>query len=229
MDAMAEADSLSTALPLEVTGTVRVHMAAAFAKHRIVPWLPEFLTAYPSIHVELHTGPTYTDLFDQGFDLAIHSGALPDSSRVACKIGEAEWMTCASPGYLERFGTPSHPRDLPAHQCFSFTFSSMWNEWTFEKNGVTETTPIAARASFSQGDLLRDLALAGAGIVRLADYHVSDDLRAGRLVALLREYRRSVRLPIYVVYPTRRHPSQRVKVFREFLEQKLLEYPWNIT
>lgn len=226
-NAMAEADSLAEAFPTRVSGTLRVHTMTTFAKHQIIPWLPEFLAAYPGLTVDIQVGAQFSDQFDQGLDVAIHSGVLPDSSRIARKIGQSRWVICASPSYLAAHGTPEHPGQLLQHSCFSFGFSSVWNTWGFVVDGQAVTVPVVPKATFAQGDLLRDLALSGAGIVRLAEFHIGQDIQESRLVPLLQRYAQDSVEPIYMIYTNRKHLSPRIRVFRDFLEQKLASSPWN--
>ena len=226
-NAMAEADSLAEAFPTRVSGALRVHTMTTFAKHQIIPWLPEFLAAYPGLSVDIQVGAQFSDQFDQGLDIAIHSGVLPDSTRIARKIGQSRWIICAAPEYLARHGTPEHPVQLLDHTCFSFGFSSVWNTWGFVVEGQAVTVPVVPKATFGQGDLLRDLALRGAGIVRLAEFHIGRDIQAGRLVPLLQSYGQNDVEPIYMIYSNRKHLSPRIRVFRDFLEQKLASSPWN--
>lgn len=226
-NAMAEADSLAEAFPTRVSGALRVHTMTTFAKHQIIPWLPEFLAAYPGLGVDIQVGAQFSDQFDQGLDIAIHSGVLPDSTRIARKIGQSRWIICAAPEYLARHGTPEHPVQLLDHTCFSFGFSSVWNTWGFVVEGQAVTVPVVPKATFGQGDLLRDLALSGAGIVRLAEFHIGRDIQAGRLVPLLQSYGQNDVEPIYMIYSNRKHLSPRIRVFRDFLEQKLASSPWD--
>lgn len=226
-NAMAEADSLAEAFPTRVSGTLRVHTMTTFAKHQIIPWLPEFLAAYPGLAVDIQVGAQFIDQFEQGLDVAIHSGVLPDSSRIARKIGQSRWVLCASPAYLAQHGTPTQPAQLLEHSCFSFGFSSAWNTWGFLVDGQPVTVPVVPKATFAQGDLLRDLALGGAGIVRLAEFHIGQDIQEGRLVPLLEGCAQDSVEPIYMIYTNRKHLSPRIRVFRDFLEQKLADSPWN--
>lgn len=226
-NAMAEADSLAEAFPTRVSGKLRVHTMTTFAKHQIIPWLPEFLAAYPTLTVDIRVGAQFDDQFDQGLDIAIHSGVLPDSSRIARRIGQSRWITCASPDYLTRRGTLDHPAQLLDHTCFSFGFSSVWNTWGFVVEDQAIIVPVVPKATFAQGDMLRDLALSGAGIVRLAEFHIGQDIQEGRLVPLLEEFAPNSVEPIYMIYTNRKHLSPRIRAFRDFLEHKLANSPWD--
>jgi DNA-binding transcriptional LysR family regulator len=228
VEAMSEADSLAEGLPSRVSGTLRIHTMTSFAKQQIVPWLPEFLDTYPGLDVEIQLGAQFVDQFEQGLDIAIHSGILPSSSRIAKKIGECEWLLCASPDYLERYGTPQHPQDLMNHRCFNFSFASPWNKWAFIQDGLGVTTPVKPRGSFTQGELLRDMAKSGAGIVRLADFHIGKDIQDGSLVLLLDEYKAEILEPIYLLYSDRKHLSPRIRVFIEFFQKKWIAHPWKV-
>ncbi|WDM61608.1 LysR family transcriptional regulator [Pseudomonas sp. NEEL19] len=228
MEAMAEADSLAEAFPARLRGTLRIHTMATFAKHQLIPWLPEFLALYPELSVAIEVAAQYVDQFDRGFDIAIHSGVLPDSSRVARRIGEAHWITCAAPSYLKKRGMPLVPADLLQHDCFHFAFNSPWNIWGYEQEGETTVVPVQPRSTFNQGDLLRSVALSGGGIVRLADFHIGDDLKSGRLIPVLEDFRSTNPQPIYLVYPNRKNLSPRVKAFISALEQRIADYPWSI-
>ncbi|WP_415804306.1 LysR substrate-binding domain-containing protein, partial [Bordetella muralis] len=131
VDAMAAALEHGTALRDTISGTLRIHTMLTFARHQVVPWLPEFLQRYPNLKVDLMIGPQYVDVFDDGVDIAIHSGPLPDSTLIARTIAASRWITCASPSYLAKRGIPRHPQDLSSHSCIGFTFKSDWNVWPF--------------------------------------------------------------------------------------------------
>lgn len=228
IEAMAEADSVAESLPTSVRGTIRVHTMFTFAKHQILPWLPDFLTEHPDLTVEFHVGPQFVDMFDQGIDVAIHSGILPDSSRIARKIASSRWIVCASPDFLARYGQPATPEALRNLPCLGFSFKSDWNVWPFQlDDGTLVGIDVRGKVNTTQGELLRDLALRGAGVVRLAEFHIADDLASGRLVEVLPEHQDHTKEPIYVVYPSRRNLSPRVRAFCARLETQVKTMPWN--
>lgn len=228
VDAMTEADSLAEDMPSRISGQLKIRTMTTFARYHILPWLPEFIEAYPDLNVDIETGPVYRDDFDKGLDLAIYGGVLASSSRIARRIGESQWITCAAPAYLSRYGIPSHPRELMDHRCFHFNFESHWNQWLFTEGSQSMIVPVKPVASLSQGDLLRDLAIKGEGIVRLADFHINQDIREGRLVPLLKAFQSPVRETLYIIYAKRQHLSPRIRCFIEFIEKQIALHPWSV-
>lgn len=226
--AMEEADSLAENFPHQISGVLRIKTMPTFARHQILPWLPEFIEQFPNLQVEVKLESRYTDEFEKGIDLAIYGGTLPDSSRVTSRLGTSEWITCAAPAYLQRYGIPKEPKDLLHHKCFHFNYKNDWNLWEYEERGEKFSLPIRPLASFSQGDFLRDIALDGQGIVRLADYNIAKDIQQGRLVPLLRPFKLNVQEPLFLIYPNRKFLSPRIKSFMDFLMQKVKENSWMI-
>lgn len=227
IDALAAAESMAESLPGRVAGVLRIHTLPTFAKHQLLRWLPDFLARYPEVRVEVTVGAQYVDLFEEGVDIAIHSGAMPDSPHVAHRIGRSDWLVCASPAYLAVHGAPRVPEDLLHHTCFNFSFSSPWNRWAFKRDEAVVVVPVECQASFTQGDMLRELALAGSGIVRLAAFHVGEDLAAGRLVALLRDFHLAIPEPVYLMHAHRAQYSPRVRAFVDFLKARVDPAAWS--
>lgn len=227
VDAMAEAEAHGQVLGEALRGRVRIHTMLTFARSQIVPWVPAFTRAFPGLSLEFHLAPQYEDVFDKGIDVAIHSGALPSSSRVARQIASSRWIVCAAPAYLERHGHPQTPADLAQHTCIGFSFASDWNVWPFhDEHGQTVGVRPASLVDTTQGEIARDLALDGFGITRLAEFHIGEDLRAGRLVPVLERFQDPAKEPLYLIYPNRKHVSPRVKAFCDFLEQRLAGQAW---
>jgi DNA-binding transcriptional LysR family regulator len=227
IDAMAAAETLAETFPQRVAGVLRIHAMGTFAKHQLLRWLPEFLDGHPELRVEMVVGAQYVDIFEAGVDIAIHSGVLPESPHVAYLIGEAHWLVCASPSYLQTHGEPRVPEDLLKHRCFNFSFTSPWNSWRFERDREAVVVPVECQASFAQGDLLRELALAGTGVVRLADFHIGEDVAAGRLVPLLQQYQISTPEPVYLIHAHREMESPRVRAFKQYLRRHVDPDTWS--
>ena len=217
--AMEKVEEVGAELVGRAEGVLRIQTMPSFAKHQIVPWLPAFMQSYPRLRLEFELEPHFVDRFDQGVGVAIHSGALPDSRRVAQQIATSRWIVCAAPGYLARHGTPHDALALSRHRCLDFAFPSDWNRWT--------STPNASGSIAStHGGMLRDLAIAEMGIARLAAFHVNGDFRSGALVEIPGPWSADPPEPIYLVHAGGRHLPLRVRVFRQAVTAQLCEVDW---
>lgn len=224
--ALLEAESSATQTP---TGTLRISCLPSFGVYQLAPLMPEFQREYPGIRVEFVLSNESRTLLDRHMDVAIVSGTLPDSSLVAKRFATSRWLTCASPDYLRRHGRPSRLEDLQSHRTLNFTQRTPWNAWlevSGSDSGVNETSSRSYGAN--HGDMLLALARAGAGIVRLAEYHLSSDLRAGTVEEVLPGQFREDDEVLYLVYERHRHLSRRVSAFISFIEQHIQEgdEPW---
>lgn len=212
----------------EVAGTLRVTMPPSFGRQYISPLLPEFLFRHPQAKLSVDLSDQTRDLVGAGFDLAIRIGALADSSLVARKLATNRRVLCASPAYLRKHGVPRTADALGAHECLRLVDERDHQDvWRLrDPQGRQVAVRVAGRIQSSQGELLRDAALAGLGIAQHSLWHVHEDLRAGRLQIVLPDYT----IPetgIYAVMPQRRLMPPRVRAFVEFLSQQLGEHaPW---
>ena len=160
------------------------------------------------------------DLVEEGLDLAIRIGAPGAENLVARKLGETRMVPCASPGYLAKHPAPKTPEDLAHHNCFTYEYVSPRNVWRFrDRSGAERAVRVAGRLHSNNGDLLAEVAARGAGIVFEPAFIVGPEVRAGRLVPLLQDFE-PLPVPIYALYPSRKHLSAKVRRFVEFLIER---------
>jgi len=217
--ALASAENAVKACSDEVSGTLRVHSMVTFAKYQLAPAIGDFLARHPRLRVEFVLSNDAVDFIEHRIDVSIQGGPLPDSSLVARRLLHSPWIICAAPGYLARYGTPAVPGDLAHHNCLNFTQRTDWNAWPLIENGVEKAVPAQGNVGANLGDMLLELARSGLGLVRLAEFHIRDDLRSGRLVPVLEAFRAPAQEPLYVVYQGRKHLSPRVRAFLGFMEE----------
>lgn len=227
LEAADAADDAISAPGVRSAGTLRVQANLTFAKHQLVPVLPEFLERHPHVRVEFLLAPEPLDMLEHRLDVAIRLGRQRDSSLVARRIATTRRVICAAPQYLAKHGTPRRPADLARHDCLNFTRDSpAWVPWMVTERGRVHEVAVTGPVDTNQGEMLLALALAGVGIVRLAEFHVADALRTGALLRLLPGFQDETVDPIYALYSSRRHLSVRVRAFLDFLEAKFRRPGW---
>lgn len=215
--AIEQAEAEVTAARGRPRGLVRVNTGTAFGKHRLVPMLSAFRERYPEVELEISIADRRVDVIDAQIDVAIRTGMPGDESMVARPLGESRRVIVASPEYLARRGTPREPADLARHDCLRITGFARLSEWPLRIDG--RVVPMAVRGTVvcDSADLLRDLALAGVGIVRLAAFMLDDAIADGRLVPLLVEHHVSEPVPITAMMPPGRQHLPRVRALVDFL------------
>ena len=202
-------------------GLIRVNTGTALGKHRIAALLPDFLDRYPEIKLDLSLNDHRIDVIAEQVDVVIRTGPLGDSALVARRISAFSRHICASPAYLARHGTPRTPQDLLQHNCMLITGHSRLSQWPFLINGEAVSLDIKGNFVSNNADFLLDMAEAGVGIIRFADFLLDRSIREGRLVRLLEGYYRSDDSVITALMPPGRQNLPRVRVFLDYLQEKL--------
>ena len=220
------AEAEVTAASRAPRGHLRITVGTAFAKQILGPALPVFLARYPDITIELLVSDRQIDLVAEQVDVAIRSGPLGDSSLVARKIADARRVICASPLYLEKHGSPRVPADLLQHNCLGLTGFARLAQWPFHTSEGINRLAVSGTFTSDNADLLLDIAVAGLGIARLADFVIARALKQGTLVPLLVDTHLSEPFPIHIVTVPGRHRTPRVKAFTDFMISQLDGARW---
>ncbi len=209
-------------------GRVRIGTGNAFANFALVPALPEFMARYPELSIDLVITEYQLDLVDAGLDLAIRFGPLGELNLAARRIGEFERVIAAAPGYLERHGTPRTPEELAHHNCLTLAGVPGQIEWPFRGPRGTRSIPVRGNLAIDNAETLYEAALAGLGIIRLADLVVGPAIQGGLLVPILLDAHQPEPLPLHAVYaPVRRRPP-RLEAVLHFLVEKFSSTPWRL-
>jgi LysR family transcriptional regulator for bpeEF and oprC len=214
-----ETETMLTAGRTTPRGLLRIDLPTAIGRQFVVPALPRFSAQYPELRVVAILEDRRVDLLEEGVDAAVRIGPLADSSLVARRVYEANFVTCASPDYLALNGTPQTPADLAGHQCLGLYSLSLGAalEWVFEKDGERVAFRPAGALAVSNAEALLDAAIAGAGIAMAFDAMAGRWIASGALRPILQDWQRKDRYPISVVYPQSRHLSAKVRVFSDFV------------
>lgn len=200
----------------EPRGQLSVTAPLIFGRLHVAPLLARFAARHPQVTVELSLSDRFVNLVEEGHDLAIRIGHLPDSQLIARRFGETRRAVVASPAYLAKAGTPLHPRDLAELDVIAFTPLSPPFDWHFVEAGEDLRVRPEPRFVTNNGDTAISLAFDGSGIARVLYYQVKDAIREGRLVEILEPFAPEP-MPIYAVYPSARLLSGKVRAFIELI------------
>lgn len=217
--AVADVDALNRA----PSGTLRISVGAAFAKHRLAPMLPSFLASCPGVRIELNVTDHLVDPRTEGIDIAIRpirEGQPPPADLFAQSIGTARRHLCASPAYLASHGTPATPAELTKHSCLVMAGVGLPQHWPFKINGRHCEIGVSGPLSTDNPDILLDAALAGMGIVRLLDTIAATSLAEGRLVPVLSDLHLSDCVHITALARKGRERLPRMRAFLDFLTKE---------
>ncbi|MDC7712368.1 LysR family transcriptional regulator [Vogesella indigofera] len=221
LDDVAELESSVTAAAVEPIGTIRVTATTSFGRRVFAPLLANFSANQPKLQIRLSLSDAVQELGSGRHDLALRLGPLIDSTLVATKLVSNRRLVVGSPAYLARAGVPQHPQDLLTHQCIVIQGSSeALLEWAFRGPEGLIHVPVRGRLSTDNGDMQHELALLGAGLALKSAWDVADDLRTGRLVAVLPDYP-CPPADLYAVHLSRHFQPRRVTALVAYLKEEL--------
>lgn len=190
----------------EVRGDLRVTCSVAMGERFIAPIVRRYLEEHPALSVHLNFTNRVVDLVGEGYDLAVRTGSLPASRLVGTRIASRRLHSCASPGYLAKWGVPTRIADLDDHTCLIGTAAL----WRFSIDGEGYSYQPNGRFQCNSGGTIADAALAGMGICQLPDFYILPHVTKGDLVLILEDFR-GAEEPIWAVYPERRHLTPKVR------------------
>ncbi|MEX0739960.1 MAG: LysR substrate-binding domain-containing protein [Pseudohongiella sp.] len=220
---LADLDDAETSVSSAVAsprGRLRVDVPSPLARFILIPALPQFYAQYPDIQLDLGVSDRAVDIVGEGVDCVVRGGELTDLSLVARRLGDLPFGLYAAPGYLERVGVPSHPKELagPDHCVVGFTWERTGKPlpYVLKKQGESITVQGRYLLSADDGNALLAAGLAGLGILSLPTYVARDALSGGELVPLFEDWQLEP-MPLYVAYPQNRHVSAKLRVFIDWV------------
>jgi DNA-binding transcriptional LysR family regulator len=216
-----ELDASMASSQARPSGRLRLDVAAPLAIEVILPALPGFLARYPEIQIDIGLGDRPADLIGENLDLAVRAGEIQDQSLIARRVGEMLLVTCATPDYLTRHGTPQHPRDLETgHKVIGYRAAGTSRPLPFTFATKKETIEVRGDhvVSLNEGTGYLAAGLAGLGVMQVPTFMAQEHIAAGRLVPLLTGWCTSPK-PLHIVYPPNRHLSNKVRVFVDWLAE----------
>jgi DNA-binding transcriptional LysR family regulator len=206
------------------SGLLRINVPVSFGVSHLAPVWGQFRDLHPGVKLDITLTDRVVDLVEEGFDMAVRIGQLESSSLVSRMIATSRLVLCASPHYLAIHGQPSSPKDLINHAVVAYSYATQKDDWQLmgpEGPVIAKTQPVIHANS---GETCRAIAVSSQGIILQPLFIVDEELKAGRLVPVLPQYR-AAELGIYVVYPSRQHLSTKVRALVDFLSQYFTAHP----
>lgn len=224
-----EAANLSVAEYSEVPrGLLRVSLPVAFGRLYIAPLIHDFLVQYPQMQLNLTLSDALVNPVEEELDLVIRFGNLDRSGAnwLVRKIASYTRQVCGSPDYFQQYGIPEHPEDLADRNCLRFSYSTGYEIWRFKRDKEVCEVKVNGSLVANNSEVLRQACLDGAGLILMPTWLIGEDIREGRLQAVLKDFQfyphMDMDTGIYALYlPNRRH-SLRVKTFIDFLVDSLV-------
>jgi DNA-binding transcriptional LysR family regulator len=199
-------------------GRLVVSAPVGFGRLHVSPVMTAYLTRYPEVVGELRLSDRMINLVEDGVDLAVRIGHLPDSSLVARHVGETRRIVVASPGYLKRRGEPKTPEAIASHATIQFGAVTASPEWQFVEDGRKISVACTPRLTTNSADAAIQYAEQGGGLTRVLAYQAAAAIKGGRLRVVLAKFEQPA-LPIHIVYPTSRLLSAKVRTFVDLVTE----------
>jgi DNA-binding transcriptional LysR family regulator len=195
-------------------GTLKIAAPTCLGARYIAPGLCEFMRAYPEIeiHVDLQDRPV--NLQEDGYDIAIRTGELSDSSLIAKRLAPDRHIIVGSPAYFSRKGRPQRPEDLAGHDCLLVGDE---RQWSFTRDGVQSVLRVSGPLRSNNGELICRAAVGGMGLMRASELEVLSELREGKLVQVLHDYEVASNAAVWALYPSAKHVLPRMRALLDFL------------
>ena len=220
LDEAGQAEKLVASLNTEPRGVLRVSASVAFGTLHIAPALADFLPRYPQLAIDLTITDRWIDLAEERFDVSIRVTREPPLHWVARKLAPVRRVLCATPGYFTEHGVPRTPADLVRHKCLDYTRSGEQGRWRFTGSDGDLLVPVNGPLHVDDDEALSQAVLGGLGLGLLPTFIIGKDLQQGRLQAVLSEF-----IPIdryvYAMYLPTRHLPSKVRVFIDFLVERI--------
>ncbi|MEJ8473868.1 LysR family transcriptional regulator [Roseibium algae] len=202
-------------------GRIRLSTSASYATHVLIPIVGEFLERYTDITLDIVQTDVLIDLLAERTDIAVRAGPMKDSGLTARKLGETARVIVASPGYIEKHGRPETAEDLDHHRILGSTYTRSIEGWPLKHDGENMASSVKEQLLASDGEAIRKLALADAGLARLTVFTVREDIACQRLVPLLEHLNPGDREEFHAVYVGQGGPvPARVRALLDFLTEK---------
>ena len=199
-------------------GLLRITAPVIFGRLYIMPIVKEYVRRWPNVEVDVHFSDDYSDIVGEGFDLAIRIGGNDDNRLIRKVLAPHRMVTCASPAYLQRYGTPQSISELVKHQKLAFKHRGSVVSWQFHTPQGKQLLPVSGRLTLNDTQAILDASIEGEGICQLGVFLVGTAIQQGRLLPILSEFSRQ-ESSICALYPTKRYLPLKVSYFLTLIDE----------
>jgi DNA-binding transcriptional LysR family regulator len=214
------AEAAASQLKTELRGNLRVNAPISFGSLHLSRAIGEFMEQHPQLHLEITLNDRFVDPIEEGFDLTIRTSQPSESPNLVTEqLTSVPRLLYASPAYLARYGTPTHPQDLQHHICLYGGCLASTPQWKLIGEDGEHIIHVQGNLCSNNDEVLRDAAIAGLGIALLPEFTIGESLQQGTLETILSDYQ-APRLSIWMLYPASKHLSTKVRALVEFLQEK---------
>ncbi|MDF2185144.1 LysR family transcriptional regulator [Grimontia hollisae] len=222
VETMQNAEAVVAGFRNEVSGRLRVGIAQSFGNAQITQLLSSFQAQFPELELEVHLFDHCPNLVENGFDCWLIIHEVPSEGMVTRKLGDCQFKLVASPSYIEKNGTPKHPSDLREHNCITYqNVQHIYDQWSFQRDGSEQSVTVRGSYRINNAPAVLEAAKSGVGIAYIATYLLNDEIKNGELNVLMKDWKPTMKLPVYAVYPRREYLAPKVRHFVSFLSENI--------
>ncbi len=204
-----------------ISGTLKIVIPPYFSRYYIVPYLEEFLAKYPDLNLDITLTENPVNIIEEGQDLQIRIQIPNEENLEVSELMTNHKILCASPKYIKKHGEPKVPEDLLRHNCLIFGENTVWKFKNIIGGKLFELRDLKGNIKCDNGEIIKELVLAGIGITLKSIRDVENELKDGKLAELLTKYKIVNETQFYAVYPSSKHQSEKIKAFIEFFQNKI--------
>lgn len=220
LEEIALVDEAAAGVNAEPRGSLVVTAPVLFGRMHVMPGIVDYLKRYPETEIQALFIDRVVNMLEEGIDVGVRIGELPDSTMRALKVGYVRLVTVASPAYLHQFGEPEAPGNLSHHSVVASSAGDHFIDWQFRTAQKNRTFRIEPKLKVSTNDAAIEAAREGFGVTRVLSYQVAPYLGHGELVRILQDFE-PVEIPIHIVHREERHSSSKIRAFIDLLAERL--------
>lgn len=220
LDELQDGISAINSFKGKIAGAIRMSISSDLGRNIVMPWLDEIVDQHPGLSLSINIQDGISDFYSDRVDVAIRYGEPQESSLVAFKIADADTMICTSPSYIKKYGSPSIPNDLINHNCLFYQLDEKTHDtWTFYRGKNKSKVHVTGNRKCNDGELVKRWVLAGKGIALKSKLDMASELKSGKVVELLKNYR-TPSLDLWMICPTRKQVTPAVLLLRDLFREK---------